>query len=371
VHSSFRRTTVALSVPAVLLLSSCSADGLGDTDALSGIELHYAEDGTPEVILRSGLELEEEASRVIDRGDGEDLDEDQILEISHAVVDPATGDVQEESFTAEEPSMVFLPQMQEQSEFIYESLTDTDLTVGSEIALYEPANAESGAAATLLVLRVEGQSQAYAEGETQEQSGDLPEIENTEGERPELAGEIEGEEPTEVTSEVLIQGDGEEVSAEDQVVVRYSGWKWSDGELFDSNWPEDDDAPDAGPAGWPLSSLVPGWAEGLEGKQVGSRVLMVLPPEAGYGELDEDAEEGTQPELAGETLIFVVDLIASAAAPEAQPTQEQPEISEEEIEEMIEQMESEQGGGAEDGAAEESNGDDSTTEDSNTEEETE
>lgn len=379
-HSSFRRTCVALSIPAVLLLTSCSDDGLGDTDALSGVDLHFTDDGAPEVILRSPLELEEEASRVLDRGDGEDLDEEQILEVSHAVADPSTGEIQEESFSQDNPSMIFLPQMQEQSEFIYESLTDTDLTVGSEIALFEPANAETGAAATLLVLRVEGQSPAFAEGEVQEQDGELPEIDNEEGVLPELLGGNDGDAPEEVSTEVLIQGDGEEVAADDQVVVRYSGWKWSDGELFDSNWPADDEEADAGPAGFPLSNLVPGWAEGLEGEQVGSRVLMVIPPESGYGEADEDAEAGTQHELAGETLIFVVDLIASAEAPQAAapaPAPEgQPELSEEDIEEMIEQMEAEQGGaeGAEEGAegedagGEDAGNDDASNEDANEEE---
>lgn len=373
-HRSFRRTTVALSVPAVLLLSSCSSEGLGDTDALSGVELHYTEEGAPEVILRNPLEIEEEASRVLDRGDGEDLDEEQILEVSHAVVDPETGEVQEESFTEGNPSMVFLPQMQEQSEFIFDSLTDTDLTVGSEIALFEPANAESQAPATLLVLRVEGQSEAYATGEAQEQSGDLPEIESTEGEAPALAGEITGDAPEETTSEVLIQGDGDEIAADDQVVFRYSGWKYSDGEEFDSNWPTDDEEADPGPAGFPLANLVSGWAEALEGKQVGSRVLMVIPPEAGYGEIDEDAEEGAQNELAGETLIFVVDLIASADAPEpaaaTAPESGQPELTEEEIQEMIEEMEGQQEGGAEGGDAG-SGGDSENTDENQNEEETE
>lgn len=377
-HSSFRRTSVALSIPAVLLLSACSDDGLGDTDGLSGVDLHFTDDGTPEVILRSPVELEEPASRVLDRGDGEDLDEEQILEVSHAVADPASGEIQEESFSEGEPSMIFLPQMQEQSEFIYDSLTDTDLTVGSEIALFEPANAETGAQATLLVLRVEGQSPAFAEGEVQEQDGELPEIQNEQGVLPELLGGNEGDAPEEVSTEVLIQGDGEEVAADDQVVVRYSGWKWSDGELFDSNWPEDDEAADAGPAGFPLSNLVPGWAEGLEGQQVGSRVLLVIPPESGYGESDEDAEEGTQHELAGETLIFVVDLIASAPAPQAAapaPESGQPELSEEDIQEMIEQMEAEQGGAeggseGEDSGSEDADSDEATSDDASSDEAT-
>ena len=100
----------------------------------------------------------------------------------------------------------------------------------------------------------------------------------------------------------LIEGDREEVAAGQTVTVHYTGVKWSDGEQFDSSLE----------AGQPFSTVIgagqviPGWDEGLVGQTVGSRVLLVIPPEASaYGE-DPSAN------LGGETLVFVVDILAAS-----------------------------------------------------------
>lgn len=367
-----RKKYYALPLPAVLLLAGCSGDGLGDTDALSGIELHITEDGSPEVLLQDGgVESDEEASLVISQGDGDDIDPEQILQVSTAAVDPESGAIQEENFSEEFPSLLYLPMIEDQSEFIYESLTETDARVGSEIALYEPASdgeeddpMAMPAPESLIILRIDEQVPPHAQGEAQEQSGDLPEITGEADEAPQLtAPEEDSEPPEETETEVLIQGDGEEVGAEDQVVVQYTGWRWSDGEVFDSSWAgvepepgedEEDAEDDAAeeedeaseeeaeelsmPYAEALSNLVDGWAAGLEGQQVGSRVLLVIPPEEGYG----DAEGH---ELEEETLIFAVDIIASAPMPEPEEQEmpEQPELSEEELEELLEEMEEGEG----------------------------
>ncbi|MFD5820800.1 FKBP-type peptidyl-prolyl cis-trans isomerase [Nesterenkonia xinjiangensis] len=366
----------ALAAPAVLLLAGCSSDGLGDTSALSGIDLHFTDEGVPEVLISNPVESDEESSLILSQGDGDELDPEQILHVSSATVDPASGAVQQENFSEDTPSLLFLPMIQEQSEFIYDSLVDTGATVGSDIALYEPGSAETGGADSLVILRIDDQVPAHATGEEQEQSGDLPEITSEVGEAPTLpAAPDEEEAPEETESEVLIAGEGAEIGATDQVVVRYTGWTWSDGEVFDSAWPgvtppdseqaaedgttedeeaeddgEDDEAASVPPASFPLDNLVDGWAEGLEGKHVGDRVLLVIPPESGYGEA-----EGH--DLQDETLIFVVDLIASAPAPEQTQEQmpEQPELTEEELEELEEMMQ-EQGG--EDADADDTDADD-------------
>jgi peptidylprolyl isomerase len=51
-----------------------------------------------------------------------------------------------------------------------------------------------------------------------------------------------------------------------------------------------------------VGQLIPGWDDGLVGQQVGSRVLLSIPPDQGYG-----AQEGH--DLAEDTLLFVVDII--------------------------------------------------------------
>ncbi len=430
---SVRKKYIALSVPAVMLLSGCSSDGLGDVDALSGVSLHMTEDGAPEVILQNPVEADEESARVLESGDGEAIDEDSILYLSTAMADPASGEVQQEDFTQEAPSLLYLPLIEEQNEFIYESITETDLNVGGEMAMYVPGG-EMGQE-QLIVLRVDDQKPDHAVGEVEEQSGELPEVLNEVGEAPELEGfDPEADEaPEEVRAETLIQGEGEEIGPYDHVVVRYIGWRWSDGEVFDSAWPgvqppaaEGEEAPEADedqvvpPMDSPLPNLIPGWTEALEGAEVGSRVLMVIPPEDAYGEsseteegseeesseegaTEEDAGEGTgvepqaaegeealpedlediedledmdmeeleemlgggeqqEHELAGETLIFVVDIVAAVPA-----TDEQVEQMEEQQRQMEEAEEADSEDG-ETGETGETGEEESGTEESDAEE---
>lgn len=377
-----RTKHLALSLPAVLVLAGCGAEGIGDVDALDGMDVHYTDEGAPEVMLNNPVEADEESARIISAGDGEEIDPEQILEVSSAMVDPQTGEVQNETFTAGQESLLHLPSIREQNEFIFEALTEPDLNVGGEVALYEPGDEEAMAADSLIVLRVEGQMPAYAHGEELEQSGDLPEIDSVEGEAPELV-EAPGEDedpPEETVTEVIIEGEGDEVEAEDQLAVQYTGWTWSEGTVFDSSWPlgqeqaqqaqgsEEDSEEDAGessededaestedaeedqsersdvgqPMPFMLDQVIEGWTTGLEGKHVGDRVVMVIPPSEAYGE-----SEGS--DLQEETLIFVVDIVAAVDAPE-QPEQqapEQPELSEEELEQLQEQLEQQEGGEAE------------------------
>ena len=399
-----RKKYIALSVPALMLMSGCSTDGLGDVDALSGVSLHMTEDGAPEVILQNPVEAEEESARVLDEGDGDPIDEDSLLYLSTAMADPETGSVQQEDFSEEAPSLLYLPLIEEQNEFIYESITETGLNVGGEIAMYVPGG--EGGEPVLIVLRVDDQKADHAEGEIEDQSGDLPAILNEEGEAPELEDfdPEAAEAPEEVESEVLIQGEGEEIGPYDHLVMRYTGWRWSDGEVFDSAWPGVQPAPPEGeeqpegqespeededqvvpPMDSPLPQLIPGWAEALEGVEVGSRVAMVIPPEQAYGESeeedgessdeggsDDDGGSGVEPQtaegepapediedmdmeeieemlggqqgehpLAGETLIFVVDVIAAVPASDEQVEQmEQQQQPQDETEEESGQEES-------------------------------
>ena len=101
---------------------------------------------------------------------------------------------------------------------------------------------------------------------------------------------------------VPYKGSGPAVTAGQTVVVKYTGWLW-DGTQFDSSW-------DAGTT-FPVSdigsaSVIDGWNEGLVGLNVGSQVLLVVPPDKGYG----DTANGSIP--ASSTLVFVVDVLAAA-----------------------------------------------------------
>ena len=103
---------------------------------------------------------------------------------------------------------------------------------------------------------------------------------------------------------VLIQGAGEPVKADANVLVRYLGQVYKGAKPFDQNY--DTAAEELQP--FSLNGVVKGWKQGLTGVKVGSRVVLAIPPALGYGKTgNKDAGiKGT------DTLYFVVDVLGAA-----------------------------------------------------------
>ncbi|MBV2130844.1 FKBP-type peptidyl-prolyl cis-trans isomerase [Rheinheimera sp. SM2107] len=79
--------------------------------------------------------------------------------------------------------------------------------------------------------------------------------------------------------EVLEQGDGAKPAATDVVKVHYTG-TLTDGTKFDSSYDRD------APAEFPLNRVIPGWTEGVQLMNVGSKYKFTIPSELAYGERD-------------------------------------------------------------------------------------
>lgn len=106
----------------------------------------------------------------------------------------------------------------------------------------------------------------------------------------------EGTPPKELKVATLKDGEGEACGTGAIVKVNYHGQLWN-GKKFDSSF-------DRGkPAVFSLKQVVPGWGKGLKDAKPGSRTLLVIPPELGYG----DQATGDIP--GGSTLVFVVDTL--------------------------------------------------------------
>lgn len=108
-------------------------------------------------------------------------------------------------------------------------------------------------------------------------------------------------------SQTLIEGNGKVVTEKSTVTAHYTGWTTDkDGKLyqFDSSWKR------GTPADFSLAGqVIPGWTKGLAGKKVGSQVLLVIPPEDGYGKEDKKDAKGNVTIPANSTLYFVVDIL--------------------------------------------------------------
>jgi len=107
--------------------------------------------------------------------------------------------------------------------------------------------------------------------------------------------------PTDLVVTELREGDGEEAVAGKTVSVHYVGVAHSTGEEFDASYNRGE------PLQFPLGRgyVIAGWDQGVQGMKVGGRRQLVIPPHLGYG--DRGAGGVIKP---GETLVFVVDLLA-------------------------------------------------------------
>ena len=107
--------------------------------------------------------------------------------------------------------------------------------------------------------------------------------------------------PTEPVTEDLVEGTGVEAVAGKTVEVHYVGVAWSTKRQFDASWDR------RSTFTFPLGGgrVIAGWDQGVAGMKVGGRRRITIPPHLGYG----DAGAGAVIR-GGETLVFVVDLLA-------------------------------------------------------------
>ena len=108
--------------------------------------------------------------------------------------------------------------------------------------------------------------------------------------------------PTKLVAEYVIEGSGEPVKATDQVLVQYQGVVWGTGKQFASTYDNGQLAPIS------LGQVsFKALGQGLTGKKVGSRVLLVVPPALGYGK-GGNPQEGVK---GTDTVVFAVDILAT------------------------------------------------------------
>ena len=103
--------------------------------------------------------------------------------------------------------------------------------------------------------------------------------------------------------EDIVVGDGDEAVKGRVVEVHYVGVSWSTGKQFDASW----DRGSTFKFGLGKGQVIAGWDQGVAGMRVGGRRRITIPPMLAYGKRGAGGVIGPD-----ETLVFVVDLIASS-----------------------------------------------------------
>jgi peptidylprolyl isomerase len=97
---------------------------------------------------------------------------------------------------------------------------------------------------------------------------------------------------------VVKQGNGKTVTSAMTVTANYLGQVYGAKKPFDESYSKK-------PVPFALTQVVQGWTYGLSGVKVGSRVLLQIPPDLGYGATEKPGIP------ANSTLYFVVDIISA------------------------------------------------------------
>ncbi len=246
------------------------------------------------VEFESPLEITSAERTVVVEGEGDPIESGDLVEYGATIFDATTGELIE----AGGYDSVILPvpvTVGSGADQFFGCATE-----GSRIVMTLPATEQTAPA--VWVLDVLGTAPLAAWGEPQEPVAGMPTVELAEDGQPTVTLP-EGDMPTEFAKATLKKGDGPVVAAGDGVIVQYHGVSWDTGEVFDESWGK---SPFSFTVG---TGVVQGFSDAVAGETVGSQVIAVLPPSVAYGE-----GEITDADLKGQTLVFVIDILAAQSA---------------------------------------------------------
>jgi peptidylprolyl isomerase len=295
-----------------LSLAGCASGGGADCipsgAASSAVKVDGAFGTAPTLTFDKGLTATATERSVAIAGDGVAVANGDSIKMDYTLYNGTTGTEIEKSEYVEGQQLSY-PIDTAATSFVGLSKALACTTVGTRIVAVIPnsegfgAQAEQagiGANDTLVfVIDVTGVSAkplAEATGEPVAPLEGFPDVKFTDG-NPTVtipAGPV----PTEYAIETLIQGSGEVVAEGATVVVNYEGVNWNTGEVFDSSFDR------GSPATFSTGAVIAGFRDALVGQKIGSRVVVIVPSDLGYGE----AGSGDKIK-AGDTILFVVDIL--------------------------------------------------------------
>jgi peptidylprolyl isomerase len=279
-----------------------TSQSAGETAKLDSLKLtDNGDKKAPGVEFTKPLDVKEPTVKVITEGTGDRVKANQVADISILALSGKDGSTLEDTFAKDPEPLELNDALKTGNAVIYNAFVGAK--VGSQLALAVPGQAaQEGAAAgptQLLVVKVISAKDApkvldKPEGDAVTPPAGLPTVKDNDKGIPEIS--VDGvKAPTALVSQDLIKGKGPEVKATDTLTVNYVGVTLVGGKKFDSSFDRGEKAT------FPLGNVIKGWTQGLTGKTVGSRVLLVIPKDLAYGDAGQGDAKGD--------LVFVVDIL--------------------------------------------------------------
>lgn len=280
-------------------------------DNLDAITVEGATGEQPTITVPAPWGIDETRNRVLIPGDGATVGENSTVEVHYIGVNGRTGEVFDDSWSRGEPITFPLDQV---VPGFRTGLANQQ--VGSRVLLAMPGSdgydASGGSPQAgievgdtlVFVVDIISTPLASAEGDPVPPREGLPTV-AFEGHTPAVTIPADTPAPAELIVQPLIRGHGEAVQPTDTITAVYQAVRWSDGTVIEDTYGQ---APETGS----LATLVPAWQEGLKDQPVGSRVMIISPPDKAYPE-DPTARD-PNPAM-GQTVVYVIDVLYTTASP--------------------------------------------------------
>ncbi len=302
-----------LSVP---VLSACGGGGDDEkatAETITGVDVSGGFGEEPSVKTAEDFAADEVTAAELIVGDGDELADDAVVEAKVAVFDNE-GKLVQGNYEGEQTERIDLGAAQ--APWLAELV---GAHVGSRVGVALPvddvvgpqgapeAGLEPGEPMLFLVDVLDEAAPPLEgpEGESVEPPADAPKVIEKDGKVTGLDfSDAPKNPPGKLQVIPLVEGEGAEVEEDQNLTVNYFGTVWGNGDKpFDSSFERGE------PTSFPLSkgSLIDGWVQGLQGVKVGSRVMLVVPPDLGYG------KAGSGDKIpGGSTLVFVIDVLGAS-----------------------------------------------------------
>lgn len=321
------RLLVLLTVPLLLLTAACSEGGSSGDEATESAEA--TEEPFPGVSVSGGLgaapefeiaeppfSIETTTTEVLIEGDGDTVQAGDQAVLQYLGVNGRTGEEFDSTWSGGGEPVTFALEEGGLIQGFLDGLVGQ--TYGSRVAVAIPPAAGYGEAGnpqigvegddTLVfvvdLIEAEPPPLSMAEGEEQPLPAGLPELQTDADGVPTGFESDADTEPkaNELVAAPAIVGAGPEVKEGQTVTVHYVGQLYPDKKVFDESWTGGQPAEFALQPG----ALPQGLLDGLIGQPVGSRVVLAIPTELGYG------KQGSGPIPADADLIFAFDILAAS-----------------------------------------------------------
>lgn len=307
-----RPATLAISLLLLATLSACGDDsGEDDTlEGLSSVDITGDPGAEPKVEWKGEMSAGDIEAETLVKGDGAAVEDGQQIFINYWV---GNGFTQKKTYSSYDEAAQMIKVSKDFSPLFAAALEDQ--TIGSRVAVTGSAEEAFGEAgnpalgignkdAVLLILDITSGVLDKPQGKAGDKGPEIPVIQ-FDAKGPSGLDFSKVPEPSDrLGIYTVIQGTGEPLVNDQTVVVNYLGQVYDGKKKFDDSYSK----------GEPLTlqlgagGVIEGWDKGLEGINIGSRVILAIPPKLGYGEKGNEGAgiKGT------DTLYFVIDVLGAA-----------------------------------------------------------